>query len=219
MHQVSHLSAEVHAPWRRLALAFALLAGLTLSCSIGTGPDQQVASPAPAGNATENPLFIPEVQSGGSQEAGQTASGQTTPDTLYLPQVSSGSGGPAGPPLQVAANVETLKVGETVTVTASTTGVEKTIFNLSIQDAGAAGAQALAQVNAANEAQSQEGASQVFELISAEGSAEMATFILRAKAAGSATINVTATGETAGESGSIPWSGEGPLPILLTVTE
>jgi hypothetical protein len=110
-------------------------------------------------------------------------------------------------------------VGETITVTASITGVGNTIFTLSIQDAGAAGAQALAQVNAANEAQSQEGASQVLELISAEGNAEVATFILRAKAVGSATINVTATGELQGESGSGPWSGQGPQPVTIMVTE
>jgi hypothetical protein len=119
----------------------------------------------------------------------------------------------------VVASPETLKVGETITVTASTAGVGKTIYTLTIQDAGAAEAQALAQVNAANEAQSQEGASQVLELLSAEGNSENATFILRAKSKGTTAINVTATGELQDESGSNTWNGAGSQPISVTVTE
>lgn len=216
---------------RRLMMLLCLLAALALACSAGDDSGQQntAGTPAPGGAVTLTPVFLPQIDTGGGSTPAPAAPAPgAAPNTVYLPDIAAGSAGQdagqnaapgTNPQVLLEVSAISLRVGETLTVTGRPSGIGMPYYIVMVQDAGAAEAQPLGQVTYENQPQPQPGASQVFELVSAEGGMDVVTFVLRAKVAGSAAVNINATGEVQGESGAYTWSGGGSQPITITVSE
>jgi hypothetical protein len=162
-----------------------------------------------------NSLFLPLVGSGRAGESGgDTTGGETTPAA----QSPAGDSLPGQTPsIALEATPVILQVGETLTVVGRPTGIGLPYYDLTVQDQGAQQAQVLGQVTYENQARPQPGMSQVLELVSAQGDMNQATFVLRAKAPGTAAVQISATGEVQTESGAYTWSGGSSQAIEITV--
>jgi hypothetical protein len=157
-----------------------------------------------------NNLFLPFVGSGRAGESG----GEATPAA----QSPAGDSSPGqNPSIALEATPVILHVGETLTVVGRPTGIGLPYYDLTVQDQGAQQAQVLGQVTYENQARPQPGMSQVLELVSAQGDMNQATFVLRAKAPGTAAVQISATGEVQTESGAYTWSGGSSQAIAITV--
>jgi len=194
---------------RKLLLIPVILALLALAC----GPNTPTAAPpatenviisteVPAPETPADKVFVPNVSAG--EDVSQPSSVQEEPATTPDPQV------------QVEANTTTLKVGESLTVTGKPIGIGLPYYYLIVRDEGVQDAPPLVQITYDNHPTPLEGSSQVLEFVSAEGSMEVVTFTLRAKAAGVTTVMINATGEVPGSDGTA-WGGEGSGIILITV--
>jgi hypothetical protein len=208
-------------PYAILCLLALLLAALACSSEQTTteAPAQpaQITSPADPGAAEGSPPAAPAL------EAGATP----TMNTVFLPEVGAGAGstaspveGPqANPHVEIQASSLSLRVGEQVTITAIPVDIGLPYYSLLIQDEGVPEA-ALVEVTYENRITPKGGASQALELVLTEGKLDRATFVLAAKAPGTATLWVSATGEVHdGAGGPATWSGGGSDKITITVTE
>jgi hypothetical protein len=189
-----------------------------------------VAPQATAAPGTTEVIEQPEAAATTTQ-APQLAATQPVTNTLYLPVIPDGGGGESGgtggegsqtggsPSISLEANPVILGVGETLTVVGRPVGIGLPYYDLTVQDQGAQQAQVLGRVTYENVTQPQPGVSQVLELVSAEGSMDQATFVLRGKGPGTAAVQITATGEVQSDSGAYMWSGGSSQAIAVTVNE
>jgi hypothetical protein len=212
---------------KRLMLILCLLFGLALACSRSAGEDQQQAATQaapqapPAETTPGQEVFLPDVDSGAggqTDQAGQAPQATTAPNTVYLPDIGADAVQIPAPVIQIQAGSPALKVGETLTLAASLSGVGMPYFDLAVLDQGAAQSQVLVQVTFENVVNPRPGASAVLELVSAEGRMDQATFVLRAKAAGTAEVTVYASGEVQVDQGVFAWGGAGSDPLQVTVS-
>ena len=195
-------------------------------------PDMPAMETVPT--ATPDAVFLPDINTGEGQAEVQPPQTETpgvattppAPNIFFLPHVGSGREGGDGqadggqaPGLTLEANPASLRVGETLTVVGRPFGIGLPYYDLIVQDLGAAQAQNLGQVTYENETRPQPGLSQVLELVSAEGSMDQVTFVLRAKAAGTTAVQIVATGEVQTESGAFTWSGGSSQALAIMVTE
>jgi hypothetical protein len=119
--------------------------------------------------------------------------------TPFLPETSVPSPSPAIPAgldprvdIDVVDNV--YHVGDLIFIAGFPKDIAGPIYSLVVRDQGVQEAQAMVEVSMDNQVTIYPGESQVLEFISADASAEQVTFVLRAKAAGSATVTIEAIG-------------------------
>lgn len=121
------------------------------------------------------------------------------------------------PHVELSADATTLAIGDLVTVTGQAVDIGLPYFQILLKDAGAAEFAPLAQVTYENKIQSSADVSQVLELVSAEGNYTQVVITLRARAAGSTEIAISATGEVHSSQGYM-WSGGGSESLMIIVT-
>lgn len=119
--------------------------------------------------------------------------------------------------MEISADTTTLAVGDLVTVTGQAVDIGLPYFQILLKDAGAAEFAPLAQVTYENKIQGSADVSQVLELVSAEGNYTQVVITLRARAAGSTEIAISATGEVHSSQGYM-WSGGGSESLTIIVT-
>ena len=175
-------------------------------------PTIQPAASSPSTSAPASPsvtqsygIFIPSIPRGQINATPQPA--------LTATQA------PAASLVEIEASADTVRVGETLTVTGRPVGVGLPYYALVIRDNGVQDAPPVVQITYANKIDSQFDSSQVLELVSAQASQEQATFVLLARQPGLTTISVNATGEVQPpDSGGKAWSGASGS-VVITVTE
>jgi hypothetical protein len=144
----------------------------------------------------------------------------------YVPNDTSATPDPSAPARRVDPHVEVcasatqLKVGEMLTVFAQPVDIGLPIYSLTARDASNVEWEPLAQVSNDNQVKPLPGASAVLAFVSAQGQMRAATFVLRARAAGSVTLVVGATGEVHyGYPGPATWAGGSSAPLVIQVTQ
>lgn len=121
------------------------------------------------------------------------------------------------PHVEISADTTTLAVGDLITVTGQAVDIGLPYFQVSLKDSGAAEFEPLVEVTYENEIRGSTDVSQVLELVSAEGDYDQVVITLRARAAGSTEIAISATGEVHSSQGYM-WSGGGSESLTITVT-
>lgn len=127
----------------------------------------------------ETPVEVPSGQPGEQPE------GPQSPATLV----------PVDPHVELRASAETLRVGETITITATPVAIGLPVYELIIRDEGVQDAAPVVSVTYDGLVTPLEGSSSVLEFVSAANQMEEVTFTLRGIRPGITTVGVVATGE------------------------
>ncbi len=196
----------------RLILAAAALWSVLLAC----GPSNPLLQP----RLTATPKV---AEKAAEAETTEQPEASPTSHTVLLPDVQAGetpapqAAAAAGDPYVIVEATPTeLKVGETLTLTGKPSSISSPTYYLIFRDEGVQDAAPAAHVSAANPLTALQGGSAFLELVSAEATAEGVTFLLRAKAAGVTTVQITAVGEVNKAGGGVR-EGEGWGAALVTV--
>lgn len=126
--------------------------------------------------------------------------------TPTLPQVSAAS-------VRMTASATRVRVGDDVTLTGTPTNIGLPYYTLTLSNG------ASVTVTYDNQVRESLGANTQFALVSAAGSMNEVTFVLRALAPGTVDASISATGEVRTPEGAFMWGYGGSDPITLTVTE
>jgi len=117
------------------------------------------------------------------------------------------------PRIELRLSAATIKMGDTVTVTAQAIDLGLPIFYIRVKD-GAGDFQEVAQITYDNKTRSVKDISKILEFVSGSGGLNQATVVLRGRAAGAASLQINATGEIHyGYPGPATFGG-GSSPIL-----
>jgi hypothetical protein len=117
------------------------------------------------------------------------------------------------PRIELRLSAATIKVGDTVTVTAQAIDLGLPIFYIRVKD-GTGDFQEVAQITYDNKTRSVKDVSKILEFVSGSGGLNQATIVLRGRAAGAASLQINATGEIHyGYPGPATFGG-GASPIL-----
>ncbi len=200
----------------RTLIIFAILV-LCQGCNLPAGipgtvtaPPQSTGSQEQAQPTAGNKVFIPAVQSSRGTEVVVTpvpADQGVSTEEAFDPHVD------------VTADHTTLKVGDTLTITGVPVQISNPSYEVNVRDAGVENAPSLANVTYDNQVTTLDGTSGVLEFVSAQGGLEQVTFVLRAKAPGTTTVTVIATGEIHNPgTGQASWTGQGEGTVDITVT-
>ncbi|MEO8395675.1 MAG: hypothetical protein ABI700_21955 [Chloroflexota bacterium] len=115
----------------------------------------------------------------------------------------------------ISADQTTVRVGDTVTISAVPVMIGLSIFTMTLSSGGSA------HVRYDNQEQTISGNDAQFEIVSMSAEMYHATFTLHALAAGSVDVTVTASGEVEisgpGFSGAYSWSARTSPPLTITV--
>lgn len=117
------------------------------------------------------------------------------------------------PHVEISADVTSVRVGETITLTAVPVNLGLPIYTLTISSGAAA------SVTYDNQPRDLPAHDALFEVIAVHGEMNRATFTLRALAPGSADAVVSATGEARSPEGVFMWSGGSSEPVTLVISE
>lgn len=98
------------------------------------------------------------------------------------------------PRVELRLSATTLKVGETLNVTAQAIDLGLPIFYIRVKD-GTGDFQEMAQITYDNKTRNVKDVSKVLEFVSGSGGLNQATLVFRGRAAGAASIQINATGE------------------------
>ncbi len=138
----------------------------------------------------------------------------------YIPGGPNPPRGPVDPHIEVCGSALTIRVGETITLTAKPVDIGLPYFMLGVKDDEQTSYTQIVLVTYDNRIQGPTHASALFELVSARGSISEATFVLRALHAGTATIGVSATGEIHyGYPGPATWAGGSADPAVVQIVD
>ncbi|MBI5715942.1 MAG: hypothetical protein HZC38_21300 [Chloroflexi bacterium] len=150
-------------------------------------------------NPYRAPTLIPLIKPTNTAMPTLTSAPPTTPPTR-LPTSTPTSTHTRTPSPQVNPRVElrlsatTLKVGETLSVTAQAVDLGLPIFYVRVKD-GAGDFQEMVQITYDNKTRNVKDVSRVLEFVSGSGGLNQATVVFRGRAAGAASIQINATGE------------------------
>lgn len=187
----------------------------------------------PEVQTTQHDVFAPSIQSGaqagGTQTSGaaaETPSAQGTEQRVFAPSIETGGEGGGGeelsgsgqldPHVEIQTSLQTLAVGETITVTGTPVDIESPVYSLTLRDEGVQDAAPVVEVDSNNQQTPGSGLSQILELVSVRASEDEVIFVLRGLAQGVTTLTITASGQIpAEEGGSATGSGTGE--IIITV--
>lgn len=175
-------------------------------------------------NRPEAPSTIPPTQvSPQPVEPLEPPPAESDENKAFLPAINTNGGTQQGvqvdPHVEILASQTDLRVGDIFTVTGRPVELGLPYFYLIVRDEGVQQEEPLVQVTYDNQVKPMTGASQVLEIVSAEGKMDLATFHLKAISPGQTTITISATGEVnVGSSGSFMWSGAGSGDVLITVS-
>ncbi|MCC6803430.1 MAG: hypothetical protein IT319_11130 [Anaerolineae bacterium] len=122
------------------------------------------------------------------------------------------------PHVEISADVTTVRVGETITLTAVPVNLGLPIYTLTLSSGAAASVTYDDQPRdpPAPEATEQDA---LFEIVAAHGEMNRAAFTLRALAPGSATAVVSATGEARSPEGAFMWSRGASQTVTLVISK
>jgi hypothetical protein len=212
--------AERISSWKlfgRVLIVLAILA-LCQACNSAPNPTHQALPQTQTPESQNLPtptqahnVFMPAVKSAGE---GAKTGVENTPVVLGTQSVSA-----PDPHVDVQADKTTLKVGETLTIVGVPVEISNPSYEINVRDAGVENMPSLAGVTYNNQVTQLGGSSGVLEFVSAEGGLEQVKFVLRAKAPGSTTVTVIATGEIHNPgSGQASWTGQGSGSVDITVT-
>jgi hypothetical protein len=211
-------------------LTFLTILVLSQACSPAPNPPTQMASQTQTLESKDltkptqaHNVFIPAVQSGGG---GMKAGVENTPGVENTQGAQSTPGEPGtateaapDPHVEVQADHITLKVGEALTIVGAPVEISNPSYEINVRDPGVVNIPSLAGVTYDNQVTPLDGSSGVLEFVSAEGGLEQVKFLLRAKAPGTTTVTVIATGEIHNPgSGQASWTGQGSGSVDITVT-
>lgn len=201
----------------------------------GGGPQVTQAGVTPAAvtpdaGATQHDVFAPSIQSGSEAGGTQTPQGggtgpeaESTEQRVFAPSIQTGGGegdqsgsGQFDPRVEIEVNLQTLGVGETISVTGRPVDIGAPVYALTLRDEGVQDAAPVIEVDANNQQTSGSGTSQFLEVVSVQAGPDQVVFVLRGLAPGVTTLTITASGQIQGEDGS-PVEGVGTGEILLTV--
>lgn len=98
------------------------------------------------------------------------------------------------PRIELRLSATTIKMGEAVTVTAQAIDLGLPIFYIRVKD-GTGDFQELVQITYDNKTRNAKDVSKILEFVSGSGGLNQATLVLRGRAAGTASLQVNATGE------------------------
>ncbi len=113
--------------------------------------------------------------------------------------------------VEISADPTSVRVGETVTISAVPVGIGLSIYTLTLSSGGSA------RVRYDNQEQTISGSDAQFEIVSMSAEMYRATFTLRALAAGSVDVTVSASGEVVISGGAYSWSARTSAPLTITV--
>jgi hypothetical protein len=176
-----------------------------------TPAPQEGAGAAPGVESTEQRVFAPSVQTSGDEsgQEGEQDGGQEGEET---------GSGMVDPRVELEVTLQTLAVGETITVTGRPVDIGAPVYVLTLRDEGVQEAEPVVEVDANNQQTPGSGKSQVLELVSIQASADQVVLVLRGIAPGATTLTITARGQIQ-EEGEGTFEGFGSGEILLTVEE
>lgn len=197
--------------------------------SLGTGGETPPpAEAAPSGDS----VFLPSLGAGddglasgpgggGAEAGGGIDPAQAeSPAGAFIPNVGAGDTPAGSLPdayVDLQASSLTVRVGETITFTATPVEIGLPFYYLVVRDEGVQDAPPIVQITYENVATPQPGASQVLAFVSAQAGMDQAVFVVRALAPGVTTVGVTATGEILSSAGA-SWSGAGSGELVIMVS-
>jgi FtsP/CotA-like multicopper oxidase with cupredoxin domain len=135
------------------------------------------------------------------------------PTTVPTPTPTAAATTGSSARIDLTASTTSLRVGETVTLTGKPVGIGLPYYTLTLSSG------ASVTVTYDNQVRESLGANAQFELVSASGSMNEVTFVLRALAPGSVDASISATGEVKSAEGAFMWGYGGSAPVTLTITE
>ena len=115
------------------------------------------------------------------------------------------------PHVEIDASATSVRIGETITIIGVPVNLGLPIYTLTLSSG------ATASVSYDNQQRGASTSDAEFEIISAQGAMNQVTFVLRARATGTAEAQISATGEARTEGGVYTWSGGGSDALTLTV--
>lgn len=145
----------------------------------------------------------------------QLAGVQETPPTPFptaAPVVVDGLA-PLTASVRLDASATSVRAGDDVTLTGTPTNIGLPYYTLTLSNG------ASVTVTYDNQVRDSLGANAQFALVSAVGSMNEVTFVLRALAPGTVDASISATGEVQTPEGAFMWGYGGSDPITLTVTD
>ncbi len=116
----------------------------------------------------------------------------------------------SAPGVEISADATTVRVGDTVTISAVPVRIGLSIYTLTLSSGGSA------HVRYDNQEQTHVNDAQ-FEIVSMQAEMYHARFTLRALSAGSVDVTVSASGEVQDPSGAYSWSGRTSPALTLTI--
>jgi hypothetical protein len=218
----------VHSNLLRISLAVLALFGASLACT------RRATSPAQQTNATPQVKATTQVKVTQPETAVPTLEPQIIPSPSpfivflpFFPVEQSSAEQPitpgeqsapitVDPRVELVASATTLKVGEILTIKGVPVDIGLPYYYVVIRDDGVQDMTPMVMVTYENILKFQDGTSQVFEFVSAEGSNNQVIVELRAKAPGVTTVSIDATGEIHSSAGTT-WSGGGSGSVVITV--
>lgn len=159
--------------WVSIALLGLML--FSIGCSNGWKQPSLEAKPQEAKPGGYQ-VFVPMVKTGNEGQASPTPEG-------------------AAPHIEIQATKTDLSVGEVFTVTGNVVDIGLPYYYLYAQDEGATEPVNLAQLTYDNQLRIYEAASNILEVVSAQGEMRQAVYVLKAKAPGTTHLWINATGE------------------------
>jgi hypothetical protein len=117
------------------------------------------------------------------------------------------------PHVEISASATALRVGDTLTIRGVPVNLGLPIYTLTLSSG------ATASVTYDNQPRDLPASDGLFEIVAAQGEMNAVTFTLRALAAGTAEVSISATGEARTPEGAFMWSGGGSSALTLTVSE
>jgi hypothetical protein len=213
--------ANLAKTFERSLIIFAVLA-LCQACNLPVGLPVSITSQSPTLEPQElaqptqgHNVFIPAVQSGGGTKTGVKG----TPGVAATLDAGMPTEAAFDPHVEVTADHTALKVGDILTITGVPIQISNPSYEVNVRDPGVENIPSLAKVTYNNQVTPLDGSSGVLEFVSAEGGLEQVTFVLRAKAPGTTTVTVIATGEIHNPgAGQASWIGQGEGTLDITVT-
>jgi hypothetical protein len=116
------------------------------------------------------------------------------------------------PRIEISATAQTLKVGDTVTLTGIPVGIGIPYYTLKLSSGGSFTVTYTDEIRDSTP-------DALFEVVEAHAEMNLVTFTLRALAPGSADATISATGEVRSQDGAFSWGGGSSAPLALTVTD
>ena len=118
----------------------------------------------------------------------------------------------SSPHVAISVSATTVRVGETLTITGVPVNLGLPIYTLMLSSGASAsvGYDDQPHGDLVGDAQ--------FEIVSAQGAMNAVTFVLRARATGTAVVQISATGEARTAQGAYLWSSGGSDALTLTVS-